>query len=250
MKERKGPSGGGDMEYVLIPLTAYQKIVAISQRLSLIEEALDTTDTTDILGRIVADFGIPDGTNQREGNEIDLVDAGAPKIKVPTEMFTLLLERTETYSIISEIVPDNTVAAITAYYKQRPKEEDSVRRFRKRSVYPLRDLFPDFNDIAPGEWSKHARLIPCENGKTFELGLYREEAGTEYEGTLTLQAFLGDDVILCETVSPNARNKECNDIGKFRALVAAGKSSDFLAEEFGQDKDVVELWKRKYATTA
>ena len=246
MKERKRPAGEGDMEYVLIPLTAYQKIVAISQRLSLIEEALDTTNTTDILGRIVADFGIPDGTNPGEGNEIDLVDAGAPKIKVPTEMFTLLLERTETYSIISEIVPDNTVAAITAYYKQRPRE-DSARRFRKRSVYPLRDLFPDFNDIAPGEWSKHARLIPCENGKTFELGLYREEAG---EGTLTLQAFLGDDVILCETVSPNARNKECNDIGKFRALVAAGKSKDFLAEEFGQDKDVVELWIKKYATTA
>ena len=66
----------------------------------------------------------------------------------------------------------------------------------------ITELFPDWNMMAPGNWSKHGIIIPCKDkDRKVEIGLYREHEG-EYAGTYTLQIFSGDDVVVCETVDP------------------------------------------------
>lgn len=68
-------------------------------------------------------------------------------------------------------------------------------------ILKLKDLFPDYKEIAPGNWSENCvRTFAVDEGKYIEIGLYREPLDEEYAGTLTLQIFLGDDVVLCEQV--------------------------------------------------
>ena len=62
----------------------------------------------------------------------------------------------------------------------------------------IKELFPDWNRLKKGEWSRHGRIIDTVNGRKIEIGLYREPADTEYNGTLTLQIFCNDDVVVCE----------------------------------------------------
>jgi hypothetical protein len=66
----------------------------------------------------------------------------------------------------------------------------------------LKKVFPDWETIEPGEWSKHGITISqgMVNGKErfAYIGLYREPAkNEEYAGTYTLQIMNGDDVIFC-----------------------------------------------------
>lgn len=62
----------------------------------------------------------------------------------------------------------------------------------------IKEMFPDWNDIEPGYWSRHTKLIG-----NVEIGLYREPLDTDEEiaGTLTLQIFDGDNVVVCKTVN-------------------------------------------------
>ena len=70
----------------------------------------------------------------------------------------------------------------------------------------IQDLFPDWEDIKPGEWSKHNKFIDYSGGYgdkgKIEIGLYREPLNEDKEisGTYTLQIFDRDDVIVCRTV--------------------------------------------------
>ena len=64
----------------------------------------------------------------------------------------------------------------------------------------IKEMFPDWESIEPGNWSQHTKLIG-----DIEIGLYREPLGgvcdEEIAGTLTLQIFDGDDVIVCKTIN-------------------------------------------------
>lgn len=63
-------------------------------------------------------------------------------------------------------------------------------------------LFPDWDYIQPGNWSRHGKIINCASGTRIEIGLYREPAeNEEYAGTYTLQIFRNDDVIVCEQIT-------------------------------------------------
>ena len=61
----------------------------------------------------------------------------------------------------------------------------------------IRELFPDMDDLIPGNWSSHGYT----HGK-FELGLYLEpEEGRlpDWYGPYTLQMFFADDDIVCSS---------------------------------------------------
>lgn len=62
-------------------------------------------------------------------------------------------------------------------------------------------MFPDWAFIKNGEWSRLGRIINTINGDKVEFGLYREPDNEEYAGTLTLQVFINDDVVICKQVS-------------------------------------------------
>ena len=64
----------------------------------------------------------------------------------------------------------------------------------------IKELFPDWADMQPGEWSKYT--ISSDATDSVDIGLYREPLDDydENSGTYTLQGFWGDDVIICQTV--------------------------------------------------
>ena len=70
----------------------------------------------------------------------------------------------------------------------------------------IQDLFPDWENIKPGEWSKHNKIVVYSGGYgdegKIEIGLYREPSDEDKEiaGTYTLQIFDKDDVVVCRTV--------------------------------------------------
>lgn len=78
----------------------------------------------------------------------------------------------------------------------------------------VKEMFPDWAEIKPGEWSKYGRILTYGLGHTLEIGLYREPIGelgrvaTDkeaedciYDGRYTLHVFAGDDVIFCADVN-------------------------------------------------
>lgn len=65
----------------------------------------------------------------------------------------------------------------------------------------IKEMFPDWAFIKNGEWSRLGRIINTINGDKVEFGLYREPDNEEYAGTLTLQVFINDDVVICKQVS-------------------------------------------------
>lgn len=66
----------------------------------------------------------------------------------------------------------------------------------------IKEMFPDWAFIKKGEWSSLGHIINTIEGDKVEIGLYREpDDNNEYTGTLTLQIFLNDNVILCKQVS-------------------------------------------------
>ena len=71
----------------------------------------------------------------------------------------------------------------------------------EKNMNTIKEMFPDWNMMSPGDWSKHGIIIPCKNRK-IEIGLYREEIDpeNEYSETFTFQIFSGDDVVVCEEV--------------------------------------------------
>ena len=67
------------------------------------------------------------------------------------------------------------------------------------------EMFPDCASISPGEWSSFGKTMKTANGNSIEIGLYREpDDNGKYAGTLTLQVFIGDDVVVCEQMSERA----------------------------------------------
>ena len=77
----------------------------------------------------------------------------------------------------------------------------------------VKEMFPDWAEIKPGDWSGYHKALTYGLGHTLEIGLYREpidELGriaTDeeadigiYDGRYTLQVFDGDDVIFCADV--------------------------------------------------
>ena len=86
----------------------------------------------------------------------------------------------------------NSETAYTAHYA--PPKDAAVA-----------EMFPDYASISPGEWSSFGKTMKTVNGDSIEIGLYREPDGNdEYSGTLTLQVFIGDDVVVCEQMSERA----------------------------------------------
>lgn len=61
----------------------------------------------------------------------------------------------------------------------------------------IKEMFPDWWHMEKGEWSDHGRIINTAGADMVEIGLYREDA----DGSLTLQIFVNDDVVVCEQVS-------------------------------------------------
>ena len=63
-----------------------------------------------------------------------------------------------------------------------------------------RNIFPDYKEIKPGDWSKYGEVISYEpvgsSKRRLEIGLYREPDDKSY----TIQIFFNDDVILCENL--------------------------------------------------
>ncbi len=69
----------------------------------------------------------------------------------------------------------------------------------------IKKLFPDWGSVKKGDWSKYGRIINAAGCDKVEIGLYREPEGSEYDGTLTLQVFVNDDVVVCEQVSSDRK---------------------------------------------
>ena len=78
----------------------------------------------------------------------------------------------------------------------------------------VKEMFPDWAEIKPGEWSRYGRILTYGLGHEIEIGLYREPIGelgrvaTDdeaddciYDGRYTLHIFDGDDVIFCADVN-------------------------------------------------
>ena len=66
----------------------------------------------------------------------------------------------------------------------------------------IEEMFPDWDQLEKGDWSQHGRIFDTPEGRRIEIGLYREpDENEEYAGTLTLQIFVNDSVVLCEKVS-------------------------------------------------
>ena len=70
----------------------------------------------------------------------------------------------------------------------------------------IQELFPDWKDVKPGEWSAYNKIINYSGGHgdkgKIEIGLYREptDEDEEIRETYTLQIFDRDDVVVCRTV--------------------------------------------------
>ena len=65
----------------------------------------------------------------------------------------------------------------------------------------VKEMFPDWAGIEPGNWSTHHKVLTYGLGHTLEIGLYREPMDSgEYAGRYTLQIFDGDEVIFCADV--------------------------------------------------
>ena len=65
----------------------------------------------------------------------------------------------------------------------------------------VKEMFPDWEEIKPGEWSYNGKILTYGEGHFVEIGLYREPMdNTEYAGRYTLQIFDGDEVIFCADV--------------------------------------------------
>jgi len=65
----------------------------------------------------------------------------------------------------------------------------------------VKEMFPDWESIKPGDWSKYGKILYYGLGHFIEIGLYKEPMeNEEYAGTYTLQIFDGDDVIFCAKV--------------------------------------------------
>ena len=63
------------------------------------------------------------------------------------------------------------------------------------------EVFPDWKEMKPGEWSSYNRMIRLDDETELEISLYREPVeNTEYLNTYTLQIFVNDNLILCKTV--------------------------------------------------
>ena len=84
---------------------------------------------------------------------------------------------------------------------------DNKQNLDTFNLATIKELFPDADTIEPGNWSKYGKIIKCIGGygdeEKVEIGLYREpinEEDKDISGTLTLQIFEGDDVILCRTI--------------------------------------------------
>lgn len=66
----------------------------------------------------------------------------------------------------------------------------------------VKEMFPDWEEIEPGEWSTFGKILYYGLGKSIEIGLYREPIDNdEYAERYTLQIFDGDDVIFCADVN-------------------------------------------------
>ena len=79
----------------------------------------------------------------------------------------------------------------------------------------VKEMFPDWASIEPGNWSTHHKVLTYGLGHTLEIGLYREPIGklgrvaTDdeaeqygiYDGRYTLQIFDGDEAIFCADVN-------------------------------------------------
>lgn len=79
----------------------------------------------------------------------------------------------------------------------------------------VKEMFPDWASIEPGNWSTYGKILTYGFGHTLEIGLYREPIGelgriatddeTEldgiYDGRYTLQIFDGNEVIFCADVN-------------------------------------------------
>lgn len=65
----------------------------------------------------------------------------------------------------------------------------------------VKEMFPDWAEIEPGNWSAYGKCLDYGASHTLEIGLYREPMDNdEYAGRYTLQIFDGDDVIFCADV--------------------------------------------------
>lgn len=65
----------------------------------------------------------------------------------------------------------------------------------------IKEMFPDWKYIRPGNWSAHGRKLDYGLGHFIEIGLYREPLDSgEYAGRYTLHIFDGDEVIFCADV--------------------------------------------------
>ena len=68
-------------------------------------------------------------------------------------------------------------------------------------VKSIEEMFPDWQEIPLGEWSKYGKIIAYVADKKVEVGLYHEPLDSgEYADTYTLQIFDGDEVIFCHQV--------------------------------------------------
>ena len=78
------------------------------------------------------------------------------------------------------------------------KQKLAVPKMNSNSV---KEMFPDWENIESGEWSKYGKRLYYGRGHFVEIGLYREPMeNEEYANTYTLQIFDGDDVIFCAKV--------------------------------------------------
>lgn len=76
----------------------------------------------------------------------------------------------------------------------------------------IKEMFPDWGEIKPGNWSKHGVELTYGLGHSLYIGLYREPIGLGrvatdeeidcgvYDGRYTLHIIDGDDVIFCADV--------------------------------------------------
>ena len=60
----------------------------------------------------------------------------------------------------------------------------------------VKEMFPDWAEIEPGNWSQYHKVLDYGLGHDLEIGLYREPIDNgEYTGRYILQIFDGDEVI-------------------------------------------------------
>ena len=65
----------------------------------------------------------------------------------------------------------------------------------------IREFFPDWASVPPGEWSDYGKRLCYAEGHFIEIGLFHEPIdGDMYSGTYSLQLFDGDDVLFTAMV--------------------------------------------------